>query len=61
MRNRVLTASLLLSLLGLGGCVGTAVGVATDVAVEAVKVPFKVGGAVIDGVKGDDDDKEDRD
>lgn len=41
------------------GCVGTVVGAATDVAVEAAKVPFKVGGAVADVVKGDDDeDKE---
>ena len=41
------------------GCVGTMIGAATDVAVETAKVPFKVGGAVADVVKGDDDeDKE---
>lgn len=38
---------------------GTVVGTATDVAVEVVKVPFKVGGAIVDAVdKGDDDKKE---
>jgi hypothetical protein len=35
-------------------CVGTVIGTAVDVAVEVVKVPFKVGGAVIDVVTGDD-------
>jgi len=38
----------------LSGCVGTVIGTAVDVAVEVVKVPFKVGGAVIDVVTGDD-------
>lgn len=37
--------------------VGTAVGVTTTVAVETVKVPFKVTGAVIDVVS--DDNEED--
>jgi hypothetical protein len=42
----------------LQGCaVGTAVGVVTDVAVEVAKVPFKVGGAAIDVVTGDDDEE----
>lgn len=39
------------------GCVGTIVGAAVDVAVETAKVPFKVGGAVIDVATGDDDEK----
>jgi hypothetical protein len=47
-------------LLILQGCtamvVGTTVGVATAVAVEAVKVPFKVTGAVIDAATDDEDD-----
>lgn len=56
---KALTA--ILGVLLLQGCtamvVGTAVGVATTVAVETVKVPFKVTGAVIDVVS--DDDEED--
>ena len=47
-------------LLMLQGCaamvVGTAVGVATTVAIETAKVPFKVTGAVIDVATDDDDD-----
>lgn len=43
--------------LPLSGCVvGTVVGTATDVAIEVAKVPFKVGGAVIDVATGDDED-----
>jgi len=37
--------------------VGTVVGTATDVAIEVVKVPFKVGGAIVDAVDGDESDK----
>jgi len=44
----------------LSGCLATAVSTAVDVGVEVVKVPFKVGGAIYDGVTGDDeDDKKD--
>ena len=52
---------LMLSLAGLGlvGCVGTLVGTAIDVTIEAAKVPFKVGGAVIDVVSDDDDEEGD--
>jgi len=44
----------------LSGCiVGTVVGTVADVAIEVVKVPFKVGGAVIDAASDDEDeDKE---
>ncbi len=49
-------------LLLLQGCaamvVGAVVGTATTVAIETAKVPFKVGGAVIDVVS-DDDEEED--
>lgn len=45
----------------LNGCIGTIVGTAADVAIEVVKVPFKVGGAVIDVVSGDDDDDDEED
>ena len=50
------------SLLLLQGCtamvVGAVVGTVTTVAIEAVKVPFKVGGAVIDVVSDDEEDDE---
>lgn len=53
---------LLLSLCPLGGCVGAVVGATTDVVIEVAKVPFKVGGAVVDVATGDDDeDDRDRD
>ena len=35
-------------------CVGTVVGATVDTAIEVAKVPFKVGGAVVDVVTGDD-------
>jgi hypothetical protein len=41
--------------------VGTAAGIVTTVAVETVKVPFKVTGAVIDVATGDDDEEDDED
>lgn len=41
--------------LSLQGCiVSTIVGTAVDVGVEVVKIPFKVGGAIVDGVSGGD-------
>jgi len=43
-------------LFALNGCLATAVSTAVDVGVEVVKVPFKVGGAIYDGVTGDDDE-----
>lgn len=36
-------------------CVGTLVGEVVDVTIEVVKIPFKVAGAAIDVVTGDDD------
>ena len=42
----------------LSGCVGMVIGAATDVAIEVAKVPFKVGGAVVDVANGDDDNSE---
>jgi len=46
-------------LISLSGCVvGAVVGTATDVAIEVVKVPFKVGGAIVDIVSGDDGEDE---
>ncbi len=43
--------------LSLQGCVGMLIGAATDVALETAKIPFKVGGAVIDVVTGDEEDE----
>jgi len=36
-------------------CVSTIVGEAVDLSIEVVKVPFKVVGAAVDVVSGDDD------
>ena len=55
-----LALPVLLALL-LPGCIGTLIGVTTDAAIEVAKVPFKVGGAVVDVVAGDDDDEDDDD
>lgn len=45
-----------ISALGLSGCLGTVVGTAVDVTLEVAKVPFKVAGAVVDVVSDDEDD-----
>ena len=56
MKLKLLTVLLLTSWI-CAGCVGTAIGAATDIVVETAKVPFKVGGAVVDAAKGDDDEE----
>lgn len=43
----------------LTGCIGTVIGQTADAAIEVGKIPFKVGGAVIDVATGDDDDEKD--
>ncbi len=48
-------------LFALSGCLATAVSTAVDVGVEVVKVPFKVGGAIYDGVTGSDDEDKKKD
>jgi hypothetical protein len=40
--------------LSLSGCLGTVVGAAVDTTIEIVKIPFKVVGAAVDVVTGDD-------
>jgi ABC-type uncharacterized transport system auxiliary subunit len=39
----------------LSGCVGTIIETATDATLAVAKAPFKVGGAIVDIVDGDDD------
>ena len=48
-----LSASLVMT-----GCVGLVIDATTDAAIAVAKVPFKVGGAVVDVATGDDDDDE---
>jgi len=54
----VLTISLMLQGCMTAMVVGTVVGTAATVAVEAAKVPVKAGGAVVDAVTDDEDEKE---
>ena len=50
-QNRVKACCVLvLSAWLLSGCVGMAINTATDAALAVAKVPFKVGGAVVDVV-----------
>lgn len=49
-------ATVLLLFAVLPGCLGTVVGAAVDTTIEVAKVPFKVGGAVVDLATGDDED-----
>ncbi|MFT4629104.1 MAG: hypothetical protein ACI8PV_000212 [Dinoroseobacter sp.] len=45
----ILNLAMILVICGsLSACIGTVVGVVVDTAIEVVKVPFKVGRAVID-------------
>ena len=50
---RVLLLGLFL-VISLSGCVAQVIGATTDAAIEVAKVPFKVGGAVVDVVAGDE-------
>ena len=45
----------------LSGCVGMVIDATTDAAIAVAKVPFKVGGAVVDVATGDDDEDEKKD
>jgi hypothetical protein len=42
----------------LSGCVGTIIDTTTDAAIAVAKIPFKVGGAVIDTATGGSTDKD---
>jgi len=48
---------LLVIVVSLSGCIGTVIGTAVDITTEVIKVPFKVGGAIIDGVSDDDEEE----
>ena len=41
------------------GCVGAVVGTAVDVTTAVIKVPFQVGGAILDAAGGDNEQGED--
>lgn len=47
---------LIVSVIFLSGCIGTIIETTTDAAIAVAKIPFKVGGAVVDVVTGDKDD-----
>lgn len=55
--KKIKLALLLSACISLQACLGTIIGQTVDVAIEVVKVPFKIGAAVIDVANGDDDDK----
>ena len=57
MKKVVLLPVLFIACLSLQGCIGAIIGTTVDVAIEVVKVPFKVGGAIIDVATGDKDEK----
>ncbi len=58
MRAFLLPVFIAVLCLPLQGClIGTVVGAAADVAIEVVKVPFKVAGAVVDVVSDSDEEK----
>ena len=54
--RHLLAATLLASIMLLSGCASTIIGTAVDATIEVAKVPFKVGGAVVDVVTGDEED-----
>lgn len=57
LQNRLYLAIVLCPFL-LAACVGTVIETATDAAIAVVKIPVKVGGAVVDVVTGDEEEEE---
>ena len=53
----VIRITVVIILFCLTSCASTVIGTATDAAIAVAKVPFKVGGAVVDVVTHDDKDK----
>jgi hypothetical protein len=54
--NKTLGMLIVVSSFALGGCVGTIIDATTDAAIEVVKIPFKIGGAAVDMMRGTDPD-----
>jgi hypothetical protein len=52
-----LAIALMAMSLGLAGCIGTIVDATTDAAIAVVKIPFKIGGAAVEMMKGKDPDE----
>jgi hypothetical protein len=52
--NRALLLSAAMTMMS--GCVSTIIGATTDAAIEVVKIPFKIGGAAVDMMRGEDPD-----
>ena len=46
--------AILLICLALSACIGTVVGAVVDTTIEIIKVPFKIGGAVVDVMTSDE-------
>ena len=51
-----LAIALLITSAALSGCIGTIVEATTDAAIAVVKIPFKIGGAAVDMMQGEDPD-----
>ena len=58
MKKALLLSLLLVACFSLQGCIGAIIGTTVDVAIEVAKVPFKVGGAIIDVATGDEKKEE---
>ncbi len=54
--TRLISLLIACTVLCAGGCIGQAIETTTDAVIAVGKVPFKVGGAVVDVVTGDEDD-----
>ncbi len=51
----------MVTMLSMQGCISTIVGAVVDTTIEVAKVPFKVGGAIVDMATSDKDDKAKKD
>ncbi len=56
--TRLIAIAVACAALNMSGCIGQAIETTTDAVIAVGKVPFKVGGAVVDVVTGDDEDDE---
>ena len=60
MKKSFIIGIAILSLFMLQACVSTIVGAVVDTTIEVVKIPFKVGGAIIDAASNKDEKKEEK-